>query len=92
MSRSLARATRPKKLTTKQHVQIFREEQVDNINDHEAVRTQIETGVEKAEESVSSLTLFFPLITLTTLGISSSTGHTRRQSRCIYPNTTNNLK
>lgn len=50
-TRALGRSTRPKKLTPKQNVQIFREEQVDNINDLDAVRTQIETGVEKAEES-----------------------------------------
>ena len=54
MSRALGRATRPKKLTPKQNVHIFREEQVDSINDTDALRTQIETGVDKAEESVST--------------------------------------
>lgn len=54
MSRVLGRSTRPKKLTAKQNVQIFREEQVDNINDLDAIRTAVETGVEKAEESVST--------------------------------------
>ncbi|KAK5106496.1 Enhancer of polycomb-like protein 1 [Lithohypha guttulata] len=51
MSRITSRSTRPKKLTAKQNVPIFREEQVDNINDVDAIRNQVETGVEKAEES-----------------------------------------
>ncbi|KAK5950541.1 Enhancer of polycomb-like protein 1 [Knufia fluminis] len=51
MSRATGRHTRPKKLTPKQNVHIFREEQVDAINDIDAVRNQVETGVEKAEES-----------------------------------------
>ena len=59
MSRVTGRHTRPKKLTTKQNVHIFREEQVDDINDHDAIRNQIETGVEKAEESVGTY-LFVP--------------------------------
>lgn len=56
MSRVTGRHTRPKKLTPKQNVHIFREEQVDATNDVDAVRNQVETGVEKAEESVSELT------------------------------------
>lgn len=53
MSRVTGRHTRPKKLTPKQNVPIYREEQVDQINDADAIRNQIDTGVEKAEESVS---------------------------------------
>ncbi|OAL22787.1 hypothetical protein AYO22_06695 [Fonsecaea multimorphosa] len=45
------RATRPKKLNSKQNVQIFREDQVDPISDYDTQRAAIETGVEKAEES-----------------------------------------
>ncbi|KIW90358.1 uncharacterized protein Z519_09003 [Cladophialophora bantiana CBS 173.52] len=45
------RATRPKKLNSKQNVQIFREDQVDPPSDYETQRAAIETGVEKAEES-----------------------------------------
>lgn len=53
MSRVTGRHTRPKKLTPKQNVHIFREEQIDALNDFDANRSQIETGVEKAEEAVS---------------------------------------
>ena len=52
MSRVTGRHTRPKKLTPKQNVHIFREEQVDNVNDIDAIRNQVDTGVEKAEEAV----------------------------------------
>ncbi|KIW35470.1 uncharacterized protein PV07_02166 [Cladophialophora immunda] len=45
------RATRPKKLNSKQNVQIFREDQVDPPSDYDTQRAAIETGVEKAEES-----------------------------------------
>ncbi|OAP59530.1 hypothetical protein AYL99_06828 [Fonsecaea erecta] len=45
------RATRPKKLNSKQNVQIFREDQVDPPSDYDIQRAAIETGVEKAEES-----------------------------------------
>lgn len=55
MSRVTGRHTRPKKLTPKQNVQIFREEQVDTANDFDANRGPVETGVEKAEESVCFL-------------------------------------
>ena len=51
MSR-LIRATRPKKLNTKQNVPIFRETQVELI-DSDPTRTDIDTGVEKAEANVS---------------------------------------
>lgn len=51
-TRATARHTRPKKLTPKQNVQIFREEQVETIIDVDTGRGQVETGVEKAEESV----------------------------------------
>jgi hypothetical protein len=50
------RATRPKKLNSKQNVQIFREDQVESLSDYDTQRSAIETGVEKAEESVSSFT------------------------------------
>lgn len=53
MSRVTGRHTRPKKLTPKQNVHIFREEQVDSVTDIDAIRNQVDTGVEKAEESVS---------------------------------------
>lgn len=53
MSRVTGRHTRPKKLTPKQNVPLYREEQVDQVSDGEAIRNQIDTGVEKAEESVS---------------------------------------
>lgn len=46
------RATRPKKLNSKQNVQIFREDQVESLTDYDIQRAAIETGVEKAEESV----------------------------------------
>lgn len=52
-TRATGRHTRPKKLTPKQNVPIFREEQVDLVQDFEANRSLVETGVEKAEESVS---------------------------------------
>lgn len=55
MSRVTGRHTRPKKLTPKQNVPIFREEQVDTASTlDDAVRNQVETGVEKSEESVST--------------------------------------
>lgn len=52
MSRATGRHTRPKKLNSKQNVQIFREDQVDSLADYDTQRSTIETGVEKAEESV----------------------------------------
>ena len=56
MSRVTGRHTRPKKLTPKQNVPIFREEQVESASaEAEALRNQIDTGVEKSEESVSPL-------------------------------------
>ena len=51
MSR-LHRATRPKKLNSKQNVQIFREDQIESLADYDSQRAAIETGVEKAEEAV----------------------------------------
>jgi hypothetical protein len=46
--------TRPKKLTSKASIPIVREHEIDIIDDevHNALQ-QVETGVEKAEESVS---------------------------------------
>lgn len=51
-TRATARHTRPKKLTPKQNVQIFREEQVEVVIDLDTGRGPVETGVEKAEEAV----------------------------------------
>jgi hypothetical protein len=53
-TRALGRHTRPKKLSPKQNVQIFRESEVDLQPDLDASRgvSTVETGVEKAEESV----------------------------------------
>lgn len=48
--------TRPKKLTSKASIPIVREDEIDVLDDeHQASLQQIETGVEKAEESVSRL-------------------------------------
>lgn len=45
--------TRPKKLTSKASIPIVREDQIDYLDeDVHATFQQIETGVEKAEESV----------------------------------------
>jgi enhancer of polycomb-like protein len=47
--------TRPKKLTSKASIPIVREDQIDYLDeDIHATLQQIETGVEKAEESVRS--------------------------------------
>lgn len=82
-TRATGRHTRPKKLNAKQNVQIFREDQVDQLIDFDTGRGAIETGVEKAEESVCpsvpkcSFGCFFPtfsrrhrsLVNKTPLGI-----------------------
>ncbi|PGH03911.1 hypothetical protein AJ80_08613 [Polytolypa hystricis UAMH7299] len=48
----LMRTTRPKKLTSKQPIPVFREDQIDLIEDDVQTALQaIETGVEKAEET-----------------------------------------
>jgi enhancer of polycomb-like protein len=50
--------TRPKKLTSKASIPIVREDEIDVLDDElQASLQQIETGVEKAEESVSRLPL-----------------------------------
>ena len=50
--------TRPKKLTAKASIPIVREDEIDVLDDElQASLQQIETGVEKAEESVSRLPL-----------------------------------
>lgn len=56
--------TRPKKLTPKAPIPILREDEIDALDeDLQANLQQIETGVEKAEESVSgSSTPNFSLI------------------------------
>jgi hypothetical protein len=58
MSRLTAR-TRPRKLAPRQNIQIVREDQVDTLTEFDSGRGPIETGVEKAEESVSLLFAFF---------------------------------
>lgn len=48
------RTTRPKKLSPKQPIPIFREGQIDLIEDDtQAALQAVQTGVEKDEESVS---------------------------------------
>lgn len=47
--------TRPKKLTSKASIPIVREDQIDVIEEEiQATLQQVETGVEKAEETVCS--------------------------------------
>ena len=47
--------TRPKKLTSKASIPIVREHEVEILEDEDqSIIQQIETGVEKAEESVST--------------------------------------
>lgn len=46
--------TRPKKLTSKASIPIVKEDQIDAVDEEvQAALQQVETGVEKAEESVS---------------------------------------
>lgn len=48
--------TRPKKLTSKASIPIVREDQIDVIDDDvQSALQQVETGVEKAEESVCDI-------------------------------------
>lgn len=48
--------TRPKKLTPKASIPIVREQDIDIVDDEvQSTLQQIETGVEKAEESVSAI-------------------------------------
>ena len=55
----MMRTTRPKKLTSKQPVPIYREDQIDLIEDDPQNNLQaIETGVEKAEETVSVMSAY----------------------------------
>jgi enhancer of polycomb-like protein len=52
--------TRPKKLTSKASIPIVREDQIDAIDeDVQSALQQVETGVEKAEESVRISFFFF---------------------------------
>lgn len=53
MSSARRTTTRPKKLQSRQHIQIVREDQIENVIDIDSGRAPIETGVEKAEEAVS---------------------------------------
>lgn len=47
--------TRPKKLTSKASIPIIREDEIDLVDDDiQSSLQQVETGVEKAEESVSA--------------------------------------
>jgi enhancer of polycomb-like protein len=51
--------TRPKKLTPKAAIPIIREDDIDIVDDDlQSSLQQIETGVEKAEESVSQPSLY----------------------------------
>ena len=59
------RTTRPKKLTSKQPIQIVRENEVDLTDEDPQLALQtIETGVEKGEESVSVALFKFSLLSL----------------------------
>lgn len=74
-----ARHVRQRKLNTKQPLRIFRESEVDDTPDDESQRNipHVETGVEKGEEIVSSLTnkhVIPPSLTLSP-GIPSSSRH-----------------
>lgn len=52
----MMRTTRPKKLTSKQPIPIFREDQIELAEEDPQQSLQcVETGVEKAEETVSLL-------------------------------------
>lgn len=54
--------TRPKKLTSKASIPIVREDQIDAIDeDVQSALQQVETGVEKAEESVRIFFFFASL-------------------------------
>lgn len=51
--------TRPKKLTPKAAIPIIREDEIDLVDDDpQTSLQQVETGVEKAEESVSQPSLY----------------------------------
>ena len=60
MSRA-ARATRPKKLNSKQNLPIFRESQVELV-EYDGLPSIVETGVEKSEQDVSDTVLTVPRI------------------------------
>lgn len=98
MSRVTGRHTRPKKLTPKQNVHIFREDQIDPVNDFDANRGPIETGVEKAEESVSVPCPRMNRVLNHRLGVSSATSNQSitksrpKNQRCIYPDTTYHIQ
>jgi hypothetical protein len=68
---SNARHVRQRKLNTKQPLRVIREDEIDELPEDEAQRNipQFETGVEKAEEVVStrSLTLIRSLKRILTL-------------------------
>ena len=55
--------TRPKKLTSKAAIPVVREDQIDLIDDEvQSAIQQVETGVEKAEESVSVVPFWYSLL------------------------------
>lgn len=88
MSHTRARATRPKKLNSKQNVQIFREDQIESLADYETQRTAIDTGVEKAEEAVSALFTFLSLLLLVAVSTSVTLSHpSLAQNLPLYRNT-----
>jgi enhancer of polycomb-like protein len=59
---SIARHVRQRKLNTKQPLRIIKEDEIDELPEDEAQRNipQFETGVEKAEEVVSSNPIALP--------------------------------
>lgn len=74
--------TRPKKLTSKASIPVVRESEIDAIDDDtQSALQQIETGVEKAEESVSPS---FALILASSL--SQSRDNIAKLTRNFHPN------
>jgi hypothetical protein len=86
---SIARHVRQRKLNTKQPLRIIKEDEIDELPEDEAQRNipQFETGVEKAEEVVSSnpstMPLSSPSNTNLYIGIPSPTGDERCHYSCI---------
>jgi len=83
-----ARHVRQRKLNTKQPLRIIREDEIEEQPEDEAQRhiPQVETGVEKAEEIVSSAWSSFTVSSLTdpAPGIPSAESHKFRQSCCAW--------
>jgi enhancer of polycomb-like protein len=66
-TRGAVRNVRQRKLNTRQGLRIIREDQIDDATEDESQRqfTQVETGVEKGEEIVSTSPPIPPPILLT---------------------------